>query len=89
MSSQLNKLKAAGGAVAQRAVVSLVRAYQVALGPWLGGHCRFYPSCSEYAIEAVREHGAWRGVALAARRLSRCHPLHRGGVDLVPARKES
>ena len=58
--------------------------YRVTLGPLLGGHCRFYPSCSQYAQEAVRRHGAWGGSRLAARRLLRCHPFHRGGFDPVP-----
>jgi putative membrane protein insertion efficiency factor len=63
----------------------LVRAYQVVLSPFLGGACRFLPSCSTYAIEALAIHGAWRGSLLALRRLSRCHPLGRAGADPVPA----
>jgi putative membrane protein insertion efficiency factor len=66
-------------------LILLVRAYQVVLSPFLGGACRFLPSCSEYAIEAIATHGAWRGSLLAVRRLSRCHPLGRSGVDPVPA----
>jgi putative membrane protein insertion efficiency factor len=50
----------------------------------MGGFCRFEPSCSRYAEEAVRRHGAARGVALALRRVTRCHPFHRGGLDPVP-----
>ena len=61
-----------------------VRAYQVCLGPLLGGNCRFYPSCSNYACEAIERHGARRGSWLALRRLLRCHPFSPGGVDLVP-----
>ncbi|MFN0010553.1 MAG: membrane protein insertion efficiency factor YidD [Phycisphaerales bacterium] len=64
--------------------ILLIRAYQVTLGPWLGGRCRFHPSCSEYAIEAYRTHGALRGTWLAARRLARCHPLGGKGWDPVP-----
>lgn len=64
--------------------IGLVWLYQATLGPWLGGRCRFYPSCSNFAIEALREHGFWRGTWLALRRVGRCHPLHDGGVDLVP-----
>ena len=64
--------------------ILLVRAYQVALAPMLGPCCRFYPSCSEYCITAIRKHGCIRGVWLAALRLCRCHPFHPGGVDLVP-----
>ncbi|MBM4384798.1 MAG: membrane protein insertion efficiency factor YidD [Deltaproteobacteria bacterium] len=74
---------------AERGVVAVliaaVRVYQVALSPVLGGACRFAPSCSHYAVEALREHGALRGLLLALRRVSRCHPFHRGGYDPVPA----
>ncbi len=65
-------------------LVVLVRAYQLLVSPLLGPTCRFYPSCSAYALEAVTEHGALRGTYLAARRLGRCHPWNPGGVDLVP-----
>lgn len=64
--------------------VMLIWAYRVTLGPLMGGHCRFYPSCSEYAIEAYREHGPLRGTYLAVRRLLRCHPLGGSGYDPVP-----
>ena len=64
--------------------VGMVRAYQWTLRPVLGSNCRFYPSCSDYALEAFRLHGAGRGSALAARRLLRCHPWHEGGFDPVP-----
>lgn len=62
----------------------LVRAYQYVLRPLLGAHCRFYPSCSEYACEAIERHGAVRGSWLATRRIARCHPYHPGGYDPVP-----
>jgi putative membrane protein insertion efficiency factor len=62
----------------------LIRAYQLTLSPLLGPRCRFYPSCSQYALEAVRAHGALHGCWLALRRLSRCHPWHAGGYDPVP-----
>ena len=62
----------------------LLRAYQLGISPLLGQNCRFYPSCSHYAMEAIREHGALKGVMLAAVRLSKCHPWHPGGVDPVP-----
>ena len=67
-----------------RALLLLVEVYRVTLSPLLGGHCRFWPSCSAYAEEAVRRHGAGRGSALALRRLLRCHPFHPGGSDPVP-----
>lgn len=70
--------------VATGACILLIRAYQITLGPWLGGRCRFHPSCSEYAIEAYRTHGVLRGTWLAARRLARCHPLGGKGWDPVP-----
>lgn len=62
----------------------LLRAYQIGISPLLGQNCRFYPSCSTYAHEAVCTHGALRGSLLAGRRLCKCHPWHAGGVDLVP-----
>lgn len=65
-------------------LIALIRIYQLFVSPLLGNHCRFYPSCSQYAREAIERHGAWRGSWLAIRRLSRCHPWHPGGVDPVP-----
>ena len=65
-------------------LLGLLRAYQYALRPLLGANCRFYPSCSDYAREAIERHGAVRGVWLASRRLARCHPYHAGGYDPVP-----
>jgi putative membrane protein insertion efficiency factor len=64
---------------------TLVRAYRYFVSPMLPPACRFYPSCSAYAEEALREHGVLRGGWLAARRVCRCGPWHPGGVDLVPA----
>jgi uncharacterized protein len=64
--------------------IGLLRAYQYALSPMLGRRCRFFPSCSEYAIEALGRHGALRGSYLAARRVLRCHPWNPGGYDPVP-----
>lgn len=65
-------------------LVGLVRAYQYVISPWLGRNCRFAPTCSEYAIEALRRHGALRGGWLALRRIGRCHPWGAGGYDPVP-----
>ncbi|HET9553071.1 MAG TPA: membrane protein insertion efficiency factor YidD [Anaeromyxobacteraceae bacterium] len=67
-----------------RLLVLLVRFYQRFIGPGLPPACRYYPSCSAYAVEALTRHGAARGSWLAARRLLRCHPFHPGGVDPVP-----
>ncbi len=66
------------------ALVGLVRLYQVTVSPLLGPCCRYAPSCSAYAVEALRVHGVWRGLGLAAWRVLRCHPLARGGYDPVP-----
>lgn len=80
-------LRAAGrmaGRGAAEALVLLVRAYQVVLSPLLAGACRYHPSCSAYAIEALRKHGALRGGWLAARRVLRCNPFTAGGYDPVP-----
>jgi putative membrane protein insertion efficiency factor len=65
-------------------LVWFLRGYQLLLSPLLGQKCRFYPTCSNYAIEALRVHGAARGSLLAARRVCRCHPWNPGGVDFVP-----
>ena len=66
-------------------LIGLIRVYQLTLSPLLGGSCRFLPTCSAYGIEAIATHGAWRGGALALRRLARCHPLGKSGFDPVPA----
>ena len=63
----------------------LVRAYQLGVSPYLGQNCRFYPTCSNYAREAIGIHGALAGSRLAVKRLCKCHPWHAGGVDPVPA----
>ena len=65
----------------------IVRAYQLLLSPFAGGACRFEPSCSAYAMEAIVEHGLVRGGWLAIRRVARCHPLSQPGFDPVPPRK--
>jgi putative membrane protein insertion efficiency factor len=61
-----------------------VRAYQWTLSPLIGNQCRFHPSCSHYALQALEQHGALRGTYLTLRRLGRCHPFHPGGFDPVP-----
>ena len=65
-------------------LIALIRVYRFTLSPFLGGSCRFLPTCSAYAIEALQTHGAFRGSLLAIRRLSACHPLGRSGFDPVP-----
>ncbi|MFZ1324787.1 MAG: membrane protein insertion efficiency factor YidD [Candidatus Contendobacter sp.] len=65
-------------------LMALIRGYQWFISPLLGPHCRFYPSCSQYAYEAIARHGIGRGVWLALCRVGRCHPWHPGGVDPVP-----
>ena len=67
-----------------RALLLLIEVYRVTLAPLIGGFCRYQPSCSAYAEEAIRRHGAAAGSGLAMRRLLRCHPFHRGGFDPVP-----
>jgi putative membrane protein insertion efficiency factor len=69
-----------------RLAVTVVRAYQLLLAPFAGGACRFHPTCSEYAADAIATHGAARGLWLAARRVARCHPFAQPGNDPVPAR---
>lgn len=68
----------------QRGLIMLLKGYRLLLSPWLGSQCRFEPTCSRYAIEALELHGAGRGSYLAARRVLRCHPWCHGGFDPVP-----
>jgi uncharacterized protein len=68
----------------KRLLLALIRLYQLCLSPFVGSQCRFYPTCSVYAAEAIDTHGALRGGWLALRRLLRCHPFHPGGFDPVP-----
>jgi putative membrane protein insertion efficiency factor len=70
--------------VPRRILKIAIRGYQLIVSPMLPPSCRFTPSCSQYALEAVGRHGALRGSWLAARRLARCHPFHPGGFDPVP-----
>lgn len=72
--------------IPQLVLVTLVRGYQRFISPGLPPSCRFYPSCSQYALEALQRHGALKGSLLAARRLTRCHPFNPGGEDPVPER---
>lgn len=65
-------------------LIALLRFYRYAISPMLGRNCRFHPTCSEYAIEAIERHGALRGGWMAAKRVGRCHPFNPGGYDPVP-----
>ncbi|MDH3305666.1 MAG: membrane protein insertion efficiency factor YidD [Gammaproteobacteria bacterium] len=65
-------------------LIWLLRFYRLAISPWLGGNCRYQPTCSSYAIEALQTHGAFRGGWLALRRMGRCHPWGGSGYDPVP-----
>jgi putative membrane protein insertion efficiency factor len=69
-------------------LLGLIRLYQYLLSPWVGNQCRFHPTCSEYARQAIELHGSLRGSWLALRRLGRCHPWHPGGMDPVPGSGE-
>ncbi|RTL57708.1 MAG: membrane protein insertion efficiency factor YidD [Rhodocyclaceae bacterium] len=62
----------------------LIRFYKLAISPFLGRSCRFYPSCSEYTLEALQKHGLVKGLYLSVRRIGRCNPWHSGGFDPVP-----
>jgi uncharacterized protein len=67
-----------------RLLIALVRGYRLVLSPWWGRQCRFTPTCSEFALEALERHGSLKGSWLAMRRIARCHPWHAGGFDPVP-----
>lgn len=84
MPEQKSAMKSAVTKLPRRIATGLIRLYQWTLNPLLGGNCRFYPSCSQYGIEAVEQHGALRGSWMTVKRICKCHPLHEGGVDLVP-----
>jgi putative membrane protein insertion efficiency factor len=77
------------GAPVRWLLLGLIRLYQLTLSGWLGGQCRFYPTCSHYAEEAIRVHGAAKGALMAAWRIARCGPFTAGGVDHVPPRREA
>ena len=73
----------------RRILILLVHGYRYLISPIMGPHCRFHPTCSAYAVEALEQHGALRGLWLSVRRLLRCHPWHPGGYDPVPGTNES
>ena len=76
------------GRLPQRLLVAIVKGYRLLLSPWIGSQCRFEPTCSAYALEALNRHGAAAGSYLAARRILRCHPWCAGGYDPVPGTTE-
>jgi putative membrane protein insertion efficiency factor len=76
-------------AVPKRLVILTIRLYQMLISPWLGSRCRFHPTCSNYCIEALRQHGMVHGLWLGLKRIFRCHPFHPGGCDPVPGRKKN
>jgi len=82
--SHVHRVAWKAGAPARLALLGLIRLYRVTLSGWLGGQCRFYPTCSHYAEDAIRMHGAARGTLMAAWRIARCGPFTGGGVDHVP-----
>jgi len=69
----------------RNACIALLDGYRAAISPLYGEVCRYYPSCSRYALTAIQEHGALRGIGLGMRRIARCHPWAKGGIDDVPA----
>ena len=68
----------------QKILIGLIKIYQKTLSLFIGGECRFYPTCSQYSIEAIQQHGSLKGSWMMIKRIARCHPLNPGGVDKVP-----
>ncbi|HEY5222662.1 MAG TPA: membrane protein insertion efficiency factor YidD [Microbacteriaceae bacterium] len=83
----MNRAIASIGLLPRNAVVILLRAYRAVISPLYGDVCRYYPSCSAYALGAIQEHGVVVGSVLSARRITRCHPWAAGGIDDVPLKK--
>lgn len=73
--------------ISKKITIGILKGYQYIISPILGPRCRFYPSCSHYAIEAINEHGVASGFWFTLKRIVKCHPFHKGGVDLVPKKK--
>lgn len=85
--SRLHAAAWAVGAPLRWLLLGLIKVYQLTLSGWLGGQCRFYPTCSHYAADAIKIHGALKGSSMAVWRIARCGPFTDGGVDHVPPRK--
>ena len=73
----------------RKILIALIKVYRFTLSPFIGQHCRFTPTCSQYATEAIEQYGAIKGSWMAAKRLSKCHPFHSGGWDPVPENMSS
>jgi putative membrane protein insertion efficiency factor len=82
--SRVRKVAWVAGAPARALLLGMIRLYRMTLSGWLGGQCRFYPTCSHYAEDAIRTHGAIKGSVLATWRVLRCNPFGKGGIDPVP-----
>ena len=72
----------------KKIIIFIIKAYQITLSPFLGSNCRFQPTCSQYMIEAINQHGVLKGLRLGLRRISKCHPLGSKGYDPVPEKEE-
>ena len=72
----------------KKILILLIRFYQKFISPMFPAKCRFYPTCSQYTLEAIKEHGTIKGTYLAIRRILKCHPFHEGGYDPVPKKKK-
>lgn len=72
----------------KKIIILIIKTYQITLSPLLGSNCRFHPTCSEYTIQAVNEHGVYRGLILGVKRISKCHPLGPKGYDPVPDKQD-
>lgn len=73
----------------KKLLINVIRVYRYAISPFIGPCCRFHPTCSDYGLQAIEQHGAWKGTWLTVRRISRCHPWHPGGFDPVPENSSS
>lgn len=83
----MKTLKDLPSAAGEGALIALIKGYRYGIRPMLGQRCRFFPSCSEYALDAVKTHGAAKGAYLSAKRLAKCQPWHPGGFDPVPEKR--
>jgi uncharacterized protein len=84
ISELMSSTGSAANAVGEGALIALIKGYRYGIRPMLGQRCRFFPSCSEYTMEAVKTHGAAKGAFLGAKRIAKCQPWHAGGLDPVP-----